>query len=124
MKDRRWELFLDALKALACEPDVQLARFPDFVAKVDELALEFDHWYGVAQGLSKLTTDQIARLDAIDGRLKSMSGPQSARFWTEDALAHDPAWAELRKMAADALRVLGHEPDPPGPAPGTYIGAN
>ncbi len=33
-----------SLQALAVPADVQLGLFPDFVCKVDELALDFDNW--------------------------------------------------------------------------------
>ena len=38
-----------SFQALACDADGRLALFPDFVCKLDELALDYGHWSQVAR---------------------------------------------------------------------------
>ncbi len=74
-----------AVQALAAAPDAALAIHPDFVSKVDELALDFDHWLRVASS-PDFTDRQKRALLRLDERLEAMSGQANAERWTEDAL--------------------------------------
>ena len=76
-----------AVQALALPADEQLRLFPDFVCKVDELALDFDHRYRCVRPYKEEFTErQISLLDKIDNELDEMSGAVNAIFWTEAAL--------------------------------------
>ena len=99
----------ERLQALAMPADVQLTLFPQGIAKVDELALEFDHALGMKWSAKRrsITSDQAALLQRIDSTLDEMSGPKP--FWTEDALRNSPEWEGVRSAAKQALGSFGWE---------------
>jgi hypothetical protein len=113
----------ETLQALAAPPDVQLARFPDFVVKADELALDFDHALLLVrqEGGEALSVEQHAALSAVDGLLDAMSGAENASLWTEQALREDPEWDRVRAAAAAALRAFGWPVELPPPTQNVYV---
>jgi len=78
-----------SLQALAVPASDQLSLFPDFVCKADELTLDFDHWYKVAESHIKFTPEQTQVLAELDERLSEMSRNGSLfseELWTEKGL--------------------------------------
>ena len=77
-----------------------------------DLAFDFDHWASVVRSNydEELTADQRRALGAIEAAFAAMSR-ESADFdldiWPEPALAADPRWAEVRRLAAAALDAMG-----------------
>lgn len=111
-----------AVLALAQPPEVQLALFPDFVCKADELALDFeDGLYELVGHEDGITAGQRAALDALDGLITGMSGERNASFWTEEALRSHPTWEAIRSAARAAAVAFGWELRPPGPSGAIYI---
>lgn len=104
-----------SLQALAQPAETQLRLYPDGVVKADELALDFEHWRLCALGRHgcEMSADQRRTLDALDQLLAAMSGVSNAGHWTEDALWTDPAWMQVRELAAQALTAFGW----PNPSP-------
>src|SRR5947209_10169262 len=100
-----------SLQALAIPAEIQLALFPYFVCKADELALDFGHWYDVVRSNrpDDFTLDQWATLETIDRMLHEMSRHGHAHRWTDDAVRASPEWDTLRTLARDALGALGWE---------------
>lgn len=100
---------LITLRALAASPDEQLERFPDLVAKPDELALDFDDAYRLLQQCQQLELSAAQRdaVAAVDRLLGQLSGPEHGMLWTEAALRRAPEWEQVRGAARAALRVLG-----------------
>src|SRR5690242_9912457 len=90
-----------ATQTLALPAEAQLALFPDFVCKADELALDFDNWWRCIKARQEemLSTDQVRLLQKIDTQLSQMSGMENADLWTEGALHDNPAWQEIRDLA-------------------------
>lgn len=114
-----------AILALAQPPEVQLALFPDFVCKADELALDFeDGLYELAGHKDDVTAEQQAALDALDGLITGMSGERNAAFWTEEALLSNPGWDGIRSAARATAAAFGWEIRPPGPSGAIYISAS
>ena len=116
--------FLKAtLQALAAPADVQLARFPDFVEKADELVLDFDHSLMLVRldDAEGLTAEQQTALAALDDLLAAMSGEVNARLWTEQSLRDGAEWGRVRAGAAAALRAFGWLVEPPPPTQSTYV---
>lgn len=101
-----------SLQALALSARDQIALFPEFVCRTDELALDFDDarvW--VLGGLpGSLTSEQRDALASVDFKLAAMS-KGGAEFteavWSDHALFDDPCRAEVRALASAALRAFG-----------------
>ena len=104
------ERLVIALRTLGGSADEQLARFPDFVAKPDELALDFDDAYLLLRQCQQLELSAAERdaVAAVDRLLERMTGPEHRILWTEAALRHAPEWERVRDAARAALRVLGY----------------
>ena len=118
--------FCWSLQALASDAEDQLALFPTFVCKADELALDYDHWSEVARSLlaDEFSPDQLAALTAIDGRLTAMScgGVEFEEdLWSEDALRARPQWEEVRSLARSALACFGWPAERPPQGRSFYV---
>jgi len=104
-----WDALLVRLKhslqTLAMPADAQLALCPDFVCKVEELALDFDHWSECALGNDRgeLSEEQKFLLRKLDGTFDQMSSGQSRNLWEEEALRNSPEWQGIREIAKAAL---------------------
>ena len=96
-----------ALQALTAAPSPQPDLFPESVATPNQLALDYDNWASVVRGNYEHDLSELQRqsLTAIDKRLSELSDG-SLEMWTGDALAHDAAWAEVRRLAAQALAAF------------------
>lgn len=76
---------------------------------VDELALEFtDRYLLVPQWTDAgwLPRDAEATFGAVDAALSTMSGAENAHLWTIEAVHRAREWANVRELAAHALRAL------------------
>jgi hypothetical protein len=105
-----------ALQALAQPASSQVSLFPDFVVVPDELALEFDDWFRVAttpELVPELTKAQCAALGAIDEQFARMS--DDPEVWSEEALAGNRDWDEVRSLACRALAEFGWQAELPAP---------
>jgi hypothetical protein len=117
------ERLIHSLQALAAPADAQLARFPDFVAKADELALDFADALRLVSDrpqveLSAAQREALARLDA---QLDAMSGESRRALWSEAAMRGAREWAATRRLAREALAALHAPDDLPPPPDATYI---
>ncbi|MCR5871843.1 MULTISPECIES: hypothetical protein [unclassified Sphingomonas] len=123
MESWRWERLERAVLALAHPAQVQLALFPDFVCKADELALDLeDALYGIAGYEAELPAEGRVTLQALGDLLLANSGESNADFWTEDALIAHPIWEQIRDTAKATVAALGWEFRPPPPSNAVYIG--
>lgn len=98
-----------ALQALAQQPAIQLTLFPEYVVVADELALDFDNWYGATKWRECFTAPQRATLEAVDDLLDQMTLARDPELWTEKALTERPEWREARELAQQALKSLDWE---------------
>jgi len=117
------ERLIIALRALAAEADVQLRRFPDFVSRPDELALDFADALLLVRSCQQieLAPEQSRALATVESLLDRLSGSATAELWTEAALRERPEWDQLRDAAATALRALGYPVEPPPPTDSVYV---
>ena len=109
------ERLVITLRALGASPDEQIERFPNVVARPDELALDFDDAYLLLQqcqqlDLSAAQRDAVADVDRL---LAQMTGPERRALWTEAALRRAPEWGRIRSAARTALRLLGFAGESP-----------
>jgi len=110
------EKLVDCLRALAAPADIQVARFPDFVCKAGELALDYADALLLAFQCQQLqfTQEQRQALQRVDDLLDGMSGEQNAHIWTDAALGSAPEWVAVRDAAMAAVHALGMRYEPPG----------
>ena len=109
-----------AVVALAQPAEVQLALFPDFVWKAQELALSFeDGLYEMVGHKDEFTAPQMAAIHAIEARL--MRRDHDDEFWTDEGVRSNPVWEEVRALAKAAASTFGWVLDPPLPVPGVYV---
>lgn len=113
-----------SVQALALPATAQLALFPDFVCKADELALGFDNWWLCvsSRATGALTEDQQRLLQEIDSQLSHMSGAANSQLWTDDALRTDSAWQKVRELAQQLLSALDCKVEIPRLNGTQYIG--
>jgi hypothetical protein len=105
------ESLIEVVRLLASPAPMQLQHLAAIGLPngVDELALEFDDVAALAKGMrerGELSESQLVRLQALDDQLERMSGAVNAALWTADALAERREWAEVRRLATDALADL------------------
>ena len=99
------EWIVSAVQHLAMPAEAQVRYLTDkgVAPSADELALEFDDALAGAS-LSAVVEDRLGSLAAY---LSRMSGPQHASLWTTEALRVRSEWAEVRRLAQQALRAMG-----------------
>ncbi|MDO8056422.1 MAG: hypothetical protein Q6361_06130 [Candidatus Hermodarchaeota archaeon] len=97
-----------SLQALAAPAEVQLQLFPDYLWKVDEIAIEFDQWYQVMKRRhSFFSKKQQHLLENLNKKLDEISGPENLHYWLEEALRTDAVWEAIRSLARIVLGALG-----------------
>lgn len=109
--DKAVEELWQALGRLASPAQVQIDYLQHLgVAPLaDELALEFhDLNLLVPQLVAQrvLTHQQHKAVDAVSRKLDDMSTCQDTSLWMEDALRSHPDWAEVRRLAAVAVKAI------------------
>lgn len=125
-----WKKLEWALQALAMPAKRQLALYPDFVCKAEELAFDFDEACIAARSSAdvELSSEQRVALEAVDRALVEMSrggGQYTEDTWTDDGVRTSSKWAVVRLLAIQALGVFGWPAqDPPQDPTGrgsTYV---
>ncbi|MGK5640628.1 hypothetical protein ACSNOK_20270 [Streptomyces sp. URMC 126] len=102
----RRRLLLDALALLAADASEQIAWLTEHGVAADEIALDFDHAFGMAGALAGegwLGRSVLRDLREIDGVLRAMSGTGNADRWERDAPAVDEGWDRVRRAARRVL---------------------
>jgi hypothetical protein len=120
-----WRLrrLMHAVQALAAPAEEALAVYPPFVCKMDELAIDFDHWLDVNRSHGGLPAQELELLERINTRLGAVCGAAVPDLWTEAALRAHPFWQSIRDEASAALDALGWPRDLPLPSPDTFVQA-
>jgi hypothetical protein len=99
------------LKRLASPPQAQIDYLRNLggAPLADELALEFHDLHLLVPQLTVqrvLTQQQSEAIDAVSRQLDAMSACQDTSLWMEDALRRHSDWAEVRRLAAIAAKVI------------------
>lgn len=109
--DREWLLqeLRKSLRALALPGPEALRTQPDGTAKADELALEYDNFLvsTLDNFESDFTAEQVQALRRVNGLLEEMSGEENAELWTDQAVCSHARWDEVRRLAQQAMQLLG-----------------
>jgi hypothetical protein len=91
---------------LAADARAQSAWLVEHGVMTDEIALDFDHAFRMAEALvaeGRLVGGVMADLREIDAILTGMSGGDNADRWTREALSTDEGWARARRLARRVL---------------------
>ncbi|GGM20624.1 hypothetical protein GCM10010129_76180 [Streptomyces fumigatiscleroticus] len=102
----RRRLLIEALTVLAADAQAQIAWLAAHDVVTDEIALDFDHAFGLADVLveeGNLDPGVLADVREIDAVLAEMSGAVNAERWTKDALCVDAGWSRARRLARRVL---------------------
>ncbi|MFD7233376.1 hypothetical protein [Streptomyces sp. NPDC059881] len=102
----RRRLLIESLIMLAADSGPQVSWLAGYGVMPDELALDFDHAFGMAEALvaeGYLTHGVMPDLRDIDATLSSMGGAEHADRWTTGALDTDEGWALVRELARRVL---------------------
>jgi len=119
-----WRLrsLLRDLQAWAAEPEILLQAFsfpgPDYVA--DDLAEDFAFHVELAERCVQeglISQEMWNHARAVDAKLEEMSKRHDPSLWTDEALRGGQDWVEVRRLAREALRVMGYDLEPPPPRP-------
>ena len=100
--------FKVSIESLAADADTALARLPDNCCKPDELACQFDDFRlpFLALFSDRLSAEEARLIMELDELLEGMSGHQHSELWREDAIRHNPAWAQVRQQAIQVLQGI------------------
>lgn len=102
----RRRLLLESLAVLAADAPSQVAWLTKHDVVTDEIALDFDHAFGMAEALvdaGQLGCGGLPDLREIDVVLSGMNGAENADRWTTDALSVDEGWSHARRLARRLL---------------------
>ncbi|MGH4029261.1 hypothetical protein ACQB60_10045 [Actinomycetota bacterium Odt1-20B] len=108
----RRRLLIESLTLLAADAAAQTAWLDAYGVATDEIALDFDHAFGMTEGLvagagagaeGQLDQGVMADLREIDALLGEMSGAENADRWTRAALSADAGWSRARELARRVL---------------------
>jgi hypothetical protein len=104
---RSW--LIRVLEVLTWEADRQLAYIDRIGVGVDELALQFDDAFHLAESKVRdglLSGEMFHLLELLDERFEEMtSGPGC--LWSTEGLSEAPEWKDVRSLASRALSGLG-----------------
>jgi hypothetical protein len=128
MDDLRESIFRrlkHSVQLLASSPEVQLRLLPPFVCKADELALDFDHWCGIAfhNYGSDLNADQQSALKALDQKFSWLT-KNAKEEWTDQAIRESGEWQEIRFLATHILDTFGWPIETPPSYSHEYISSD
>ncbi|MFJ3231231.1 hypothetical protein [Streptomyces sp. NPDC086787] len=103
----RRRLLLESLTVLAADARVQVAWLTKYEIGTDEIALDFEHAFAMAEALveeGRLDPGVRPDLRETNALLSTMSGADNAERWSEDALSVDEGWCRARQVASCARR--------------------
>ncbi len=106
---------------MAASAPAQTAWLEKHGVVTDEIALDFDHAFRMAEGLVEegfLRRDALPQLRLIDSIFDEMSCDESRERWTAAALISDAGWIHVRVLAQ---QVLAREGVTASPLPGICV---
>lgn len=121
-EDYAEQRFRHAVQALAQDAATQASLYPSIVVVADELALDFDNWRQVFEGVAggAWTLQQVQSVSSLDELMDDMSGPDKPEIWLEEDCLLHPKWAEVRRLASNVLEAFGWNDDTPPPSPDLF----
>lgn len=113
-----WRLLDEALERLAWPASDQIAWLGSVMC-ADELALDFDHAYGVSWMAQEAgwISDELSRHLAEIDRLAAELTEEGPEPWSSEGLRSHPTWASLRVLACRTLILMRSTPGTRGSEP-------
>lgn len=102
----RRRLLIESLTVLAADAPVQVGWLEKHRVVADEIALDFDHVFRMAERLvreEQVSPGALPDLCEIDLLFSEMSGAENAGRWARTALSTDAGWAQARQLARQVL---------------------
>lgn len=102
---------IESIKLLASEGDIQLACYPEFVCKGDEIANSLGDWLLLYCEKSTYEDDysflpsELTQIISLD-KCISMLLPDE---FSDDAILHSDKWKSIRDKAKETLVMLNEE---------------
>ncbi|WP_157840069.1 hypothetical protein [Streptomyces megasporus] len=96
-----------SLEQLSWNAERQFAYVDDLGVDVDEIALEFDDLFRIAESMATqglISTDFFTRLKGIDSQLSTMTR-KGAEVWEREKVKSSKEWETLRKLATETLKA-------------------
>ena len=111
LRDSCFKQLTETLRALASEPSDQLALFPDFITRADDLVARFDDGVRAVHEdfeteLSRSQAEVLERLRAQFATMSRDGAEFDADLWTAEAIRTSVHWREVRVLAAAALAAF------------------
>ncbi|MGV2917279.1 hypothetical protein [Streptomyces alfalfae] len=98
----RRRLLVEALTVLAAPAPAQTAWLEKYGVVTDEIALDFDHAFRMAEPLVEeglLSCGALPDLRRIDAIFDEMTRDEFPGRWTTAALINDAGWGQARELA-------------------------
>lgn len=108
--NRLKNLIIESIKLLASEGNIQLAYFPDFVCKPDEIANSLGDWLELYLRRDivpefAFSSEELDEIIELDNEFITFSFED----FSESAVLTSPKWENIRKKAKILLCNLGIE---------------
>lgn len=108
--------------ALASAAVVQDSLYPDYVAKGDELVLDYDEALKEIDIPSKLSKEQKSALNSLEKYLEEHSGEGFEEMYCEtSSLYIDSRWDQIRKLALEFIKSMGWQYEVPNKNRAIYV---
>ena len=116
------ESFKNTIMALASAAVVQDSLYPDYVAKGDELVLDYDEALKEIDIPSKLSKEQKSALNSLEKYLEEHSGEGFEEMYCEtSSLYIDSRWDQIRKLALEFIKSMGWQYEVPNKNRAIYV---
>ena len=105
MHSPQYIIFLNSVQWLAAPASAQLQQHQGTLA-ADELALDWDNAWSLADGLLESRELSVEAYEAAAQLESEWPSNASAAFWSDEALACNERWKILRERALTLLKIM------------------
>ncbi|MFD1832086.1 hypothetical protein ACFSJS_20895 [Streptomyces desertarenae] len=100
-----------SLEQLSWNAERQFAYVDDLGVDVDEIALEFDDLFRIAESMATqglISDNFFTHLKSVDSQLSTMTS-KGTEVWRREKVKDSEEWETLRKLAIETLRVANSD---------------
>jgi hypothetical protein len=115
----------NALRALSAPAEIQDKLYPDFVAKGDELVLDYEEAKQECDFESSLSHQQLSAYRDLEDFLDQHAGKKYEEMYLEtESLYKDARWHSIRTLAKNLLDAMHWVYQPPESNGSIYVSEN